>query len=255
MRTHILSLFLSCPLLLCLPVFGQTPTSTLHGHFDGDLVLTPVPGDGRRMKLKENFSYTDWQGHTLEAKAGFISDGATIPRPVWSLVGGPWDGVYRSAAVVHDVGCESHKYTWRDTHRLFFEAMLDSGVSRPLALTMYWGVLVGGPRWQVVASSAAKTSKQLEIAVASEISKLSETQRKDAVVESTRTDKVINDQIVSEYSATVTLPKNGSEVSEKDLRALEAELSTRTANGEQITAEEIEKRSELPTSGAPIQKH
>ena len=206
------------------------------------------------MKLKENFSYTDWHGHTLEAKAGFISDGATIPRAVWSLVGGPWDGAYRSAAVVHDVGCESHKYTWRDTHRLFYEAMLDSGVSRDLALTMYWGVLVGGPRWQVVATTAAKTSKQLEIAVASEMSKLSEVQRKDAVVESTRTDKIVNDKTVSEYSASVTLPKNGSEVSESDLRKLETELSARTAKGEEITAEEIEKRAELQTSGTPVHK-
>jgi hypothetical protein len=106
----------------------------------------------------------------------------------------------------------------------------------------------------VVASTAAKTSKQLEIAVASEMSKLSEAQRKDAVVESTRTDKIVKDKTVSEYSAIVTLPKNGLEVRESDLRMLEAELSTRAANSEEITAEEIEKRAELQTSGAQIQK-
>ncbi len=246
-RLHLV-LFAIC-LLISQTLVAQSDASSQRGTFSGELILKALD-DGRSMQVVKDFSYTDWQGHTLTATAGFVSDGATIPRAVWTIVGGPWDGPYRKAAVVHDVGCENHKYTWRDTDRLFFEAMLDSGVTRPLALTMYYGVLVGGPRWDVVATTSAKTSKELDQKVGRELSKLTETERKDAVVESVRTDKTSNNKITSEYSATVTVPTSSPEVSENDLKALETELSQRTANGEQITAEEIEKRAaERPAPG------
>jgi hypothetical protein len=119
---------------------------------------------------------------------------------------------------------------------------------------MYWGVLVGGPRWHVVATTAAKTSKKLEGSVASELNRLSETQRKSATVESTRIDKVVNDKVVSEYSAVVILPMSGAEVKESDLRTLETELSKRTADGEEISIEEIEKRAELSNGGTLVQR-
>jgi hypothetical protein len=135
------------------------------GHFDGVLLLKPEP-DGRNMTIVDKFSYTDWGGHTLTASPGFVSDGASIPRVAWTLVGGPWDGKYRQAAVVHDVGCESHKYSWKITHRLFYEAMLDSKVDKPLALTMYYAVLVGGPRWELLAIRTAATPSDLDAQIA-----------------------------------------------------------------------------------------
>jgi hypothetical protein len=135
------------------------------GHFDGILVLKPEP-DGRNMSVVDKFSYTDWEGHTLTAQPGFVSDGATIPRVAWSLVGGPWEGKYRQAAVIHDVGCVSHEFSWKITHRLFYEAMLDSEVARPLALTMYYAVLAGGPRWELLAVRTAATPSELDAEVA-----------------------------------------------------------------------------------------
>jgi Protein of unknown function (DUF1353) len=222
-------------------------TPTTHGSFSGNLELEPL-ADGRNMRVLQDFSYTDWQGHTLTAVKGFISDGATIPRSVWSLVGGPWDGRYRNAAVIHDVGCDSHKYTWRDTDRLFFEAMLDSGVTRSLALTMYWGVLVGGPRWEAVASIQAKTSEALEENISTDLNKLSASERKEAIVEKTTTEKSVGNTAVREYSSTVYLPSPGAAVSETQLKSLLSELKKREAAGEVVSIEEIENRSELPAN-------
>ena len=131
------------------------------GHFDGILDLRPV-GDGRHMKILNRFSYTDWEGHRLTADAGFVSDGATIPRAAWTLVGGPWDGLYIQAAIVHDVGCVTHELSWQITDRLFYEAMIDSNVPKAQALTMYYAVLVGGPRWQLTSVKTAATQAELD---------------------------------------------------------------------------------------------
>jgi hypothetical protein len=215
----------------------------LHGKFTGDLVLKPLP-DGRNMKVVNDFTYTDWTGHTLTARAGFVSDGATIPRAVWSLVGGPWDGAYRDAAVVHDVGCVSHKYTWRDTHRLFYEAMLDAGVDRSLALTMYWGVLVGGPRWEVVSTSTAETSEALQGEISKDLGKLSETTRDQATIESSKVESKSHDTTFVQYTANISIPVPTHDVPAEQLKALRAELSVRAAKGETVSADEIEKRAE-----------
>lgn len=154
--------FLYCCVLIVPSLVAQPPTKVPGppGNFIGNLILIPQP-DGLNMKLQEPFSYVDWDGHELDAPAGFVSDGASIPRAAWSLVGGPWDGKYRNAAVVHDVGCVTHKYPSKVTHRLFYEAMIDSGVANTLALTMYYAVIVGGPSWLEVATVEAKNEATL----------------------------------------------------------------------------------------------
>src|SRR5580704_17195673 len=140
-------------------VIGQA-VPTAKGQFYGKLILVPQP-DGRNMLVQDRYGYEDWEHKTLYAEPGFLSDGASIPRAAWSLVGGPWDGRYRNAAVIHDLGCVSHEYPWQDTHRLFYEAMIDSGVSPSLAYTMYYAVLLGGPRWKLIGSKEASTEKEL----------------------------------------------------------------------------------------------
>jgi hypothetical protein len=139
---------------------AQQSNLKLKGQFHGRLVLIPLD-NGRDMQLEEAFSYTDWENHTLEAPAGFISDGASIPRAAWSLIGGPWDGKYRAAAVIHDVGCVNRSLSWHDTDRLFYEAMIDSGVPNAQASTMYYAVLAWGPHWELIAAPKATSAKKL----------------------------------------------------------------------------------------------
>ena len=47
----------------------------------------------------------------------------------------------------------NHKYTWEITDLVFYQAMRDSNVSKVLALTMYYAVLRGGPRWEIAAQN------------------------------------------------------------------------------------------------------
>jgi hypothetical protein len=82
-----------------------------------------------------------------EAPTGLIVDGASIPMPFWSIIGGPFEGLYREASIVHDAGCCAEMQPWRDVHHMFYNAMRCSGVDWGKAKTMFWAVWAFGPRW------------------------------------------------------------------------------------------------------------
>jgi hypothetical protein len=213
------------------------------GHFDGTLVLKPE-ADGRYMTIVNRFSYTDWQGHTLTALPGFVSDGATIPRVAWSIVGGPWDGKYRQAAVIHDVGCALHSYSWKITHRLFYEAMLDSNVEKSLAITMYYAVLVGGPRWELVAVRTAATPQELDTQVATFIA---DKAKENVLVSLLGTEKIT---VSKENSGTANQPQYKAQIFEvlpstdfvtkEDLDHIRANAEAREKSGNPLTPDEID---------------
>lgn len=103
--------------------------------------------DGRTMRLTQPFGYVRPNGHSWPVSVGAIVDGASIPRVFWTLIGGPLEGRYRYASIVHDYYCDRQTRPWQDTHRVFYEAMICSGISRQLAKVMYYAVYRFGPRW------------------------------------------------------------------------------------------------------------
>jgi hypothetical protein len=116
------------------------------GKFNGRVVAEWLD-DGRRMKLLENFSFTDPHGIKWDAPAGWVVDGASIPQQAWSIIGGPFEGIYRNASVIHDVACDRRDRPWTDVHWVFHEAMLASGVNAAQAQTMFAAVWGFGPKW------------------------------------------------------------------------------------------------------------
>lgn len=102
---------------------------------------------GRKMKLEKDFTFIDGAGVKWVASSGRIVDGASIPRIIWPILGGPYEGLYREASVVHDVACEDKTRPWEHVHRMFYEAMLTSGVDSSDAKIMYAAVYHFGPRW------------------------------------------------------------------------------------------------------------
>ncbi len=103
--------------------------------------------DGRKAQVLEPISYVDAMELNWDVPAGAEVDGASIPRAFWSLIGGPFEGKYRDASIVHDIYCDSRERAWLATHRMFHEAMRCSGVSPPKAKIMYYAVYRFGPRW------------------------------------------------------------------------------------------------------------
>jgi hypothetical protein len=121
------------------------------GRFVGELVLKDIDPNGRNFELEEPFEYIDPSGVEWRADKGLVTDGASIPQVFWSIVGGPYEGPYRRAAIIHDYYCD-HKYrSWERTHRVFYDAMITGGVSPTKAKLMYYAVWRFGPRWSVEA--------------------------------------------------------------------------------------------------------
>jgi hypothetical protein len=149
----------------------STPVSQSdHGSFVGR-VRAEWMQDGRRMRLLENFGYTDPTGKLWVAPADSVVDGASIPQPFWSVIGGPFSGPYRNASVVHDIACDEKKEDWKDVHRMFYNACLCGGADSTKARVMFGAVYHFGPRWttKVVMSGSDETkeyvSKNLAIDV------------------------------------------------------------------------------------------
>lgn len=127
------------------------------GQFRGDLRLELV--GIRDARLMADFGYADPYGKDWSAPQGSLVNGASIPQAFWSVVGGPWDGAYRQASVVHDVACESMQASWQDTHRMFYHACRCGGVDERTAKLMYWAVYHFGPRWE----PRTATAKELRV--------------------------------------------------------------------------------------------
>lgn len=116
------------------------------GQYTGPLILEALE-DGRLMKLTQPFGFIDAQRKTWSVPAGAKVDGASIPRTLWTLIGGPFEGKYRHASVVHDYYCDTRTEPWKAVHRVFYEGMRASGVSEIRAKLMYAAVYFGGPDW------------------------------------------------------------------------------------------------------------
>ena len=101
----------------------------------------------RDIKLVQPFGYIDPRGVHWDVPVGYVTNGASIPPSLWAVVGGPFDGPYRDAAVLHDFYCEAKLRSSDDTHRMYYEASRARGTSENIAQTMYMGLVFGGPTW------------------------------------------------------------------------------------------------------------
>lgn len=98
-------------------------------------------------KLAFDFGYIDPRGVGWQAKAGLKTDGASIPSWAQPIIGGAWEEQFLRAAVIHDHYCIRTVRTRSSTHRMFYNALIESGVDQPKALAMYYAVMVGSHMW------------------------------------------------------------------------------------------------------------
>jgi uncharacterized protein DUF1353 len=132
-------------------LFLTVSTSLCHaqtfGKYIGTVQTEWLDNDDRRMRLLAPFAYVDPNGITWTAPKGWVIDGASIPVFAWSVIGGPFNGKYRDASVIHDVACDQKLQPWESVHEAFFNAMMASGVEPWRAKVMYAAVYHFGPRW------------------------------------------------------------------------------------------------------------
>jgi hypothetical protein len=130
------------------------------GHYSG-YVEARWENDGRSMTLLSELRYTDPQGVVWIAPAGSQVDGASIPRSLWSLMGGPFEGKYRNASVLHDVAYEQRNRPWQVCDQMFYNAMRCSGVSAVEAGTMYYGLRKFGRHWKAPKAEPVKVGDEI----------------------------------------------------------------------------------------------
>lgn len=136
----------------------ETNSEEYFGKYHGK-VQTEWMEEGRQMKLLSDFSFEDPNGLVWTAEKGSLVDGATIPKFLWSIVGSPFAGKYRSASIIHDIACDTKVRTWELVHLAFYYAMRASGVGSLKAKIMYAAVYHFGPRWSMMEYLMVKTAK------------------------------------------------------------------------------------------------
>ena len=106
--------------------------------------------DGDEYRLNEDLSFM-LDGQLFVMPAGSLTDGASIPRPLWSFVGPPLKGPKTRGCVIHDGGYRgtlivpvSFRYTRRNIDRLMKHLHDAGGVPWWQRNLIYRGVRVGG---------------------------------------------------------------------------------------------------------------
>jgi len=108
------------------------------GYFIGKLNLEQ---DGSKYwKTTKELIYVTTLENRITIPVGFETDGASIPRALWSVIGHPFNGKHVRAATLHDYLYRTQKFSKAKCDKLFLEAMDADDVSWLRRHLMYWGV-------------------------------------------------------------------------------------------------------------------
>ena len=104
--------------------------------FVGDLEFIPTGCEATGIcAIKSDFEYKDPAALRWQTKAQDKTDGASAVTQ--RFVGALFTKEFIKAAVIHDHYCDCHVRTWRQTYRLSYDALIESGVSTPTAKLLY----------------------------------------------------------------------------------------------------------------------
>ena len=91
----------------------------------------------------------------IDVPAGFVTDFASIPRPLWTLASP--HGFYSRAAIIHDFLYWDQRCTREQADRIMLIAMQESAVGFAERQAIYAGVRAGGQSsWDVNAAARAQ---------------------------------------------------------------------------------------------------
>jgi len=104
------------------------------------------------MTLYIDFSFYDPDGKRWHVPKGEPTDGASIPKVLWTVLGHPFDPDFINAAIIHDHFCrEADNSETRELRNklrkaadvMFYYACKVDGCSRVKAFSMFKGVRIG----------------------------------------------------------------------------------------------------------------
>jgi len=109
--------------------------------FNGTVELRRL--NKREWELLTDITYTN-SDISVTAKAGLITDGASVPKYLWGIVGSPFTGRYTRPALIHDALYASERLLRKDCDNLFLEMMEAENVAWLKRYSMYLAVRAGG---------------------------------------------------------------------------------------------------------------
>jgi hypothetical protein len=114
--------------------------------FKGDVILEELGNDSWR--LQDDFSYEDDHIKVI-IKSDFITDGASIPKLFWSIVGNPLENDLLKPAIIHDGLYTLMQLKRLECDKLLREMLLFNGTSKVKSYLIYYIVrLFGGSHWK-----------------------------------------------------------------------------------------------------------
>jgi hypothetical protein len=119
---------------------------------------------------------------------------------------------------------------------MFYDAMLDLGVGDHLAKLLYYGVRLGGPKWEAVHLSAT-TEAELKSEIA-----------RSGAISITETSGTTNEK---HFTASVIVPYPQRTLTESELKAFDRELTQREKENNPISPMEIDDLTMPKTSPSP----
>jgi hypothetical protein len=142
-----LSIVLTALVVVATPSLAQEHFGDFLDQLKGAFVPEAKPRP--LFRLDTDFRFKDPNGLLWSTPAGAEVDGASIPQFFWSFIGGPFEGPYISASVIHDHYCKTKERTAHDTHRNFYYGMRAANVEDWRAKLMHWAVETFGPSWKL----------------------------------------------------------------------------------------------------------
>ena len=97
-------------------------------------------------ELLEDFEEQS-RGLTIKVPKGFVTDGASVPRPLWVFL--PPIGRYFVAAVIHDYLWETGMVSMKEADLIFYDLMIKYKTYKWKAKIMYIGVRIGAYYWKL----------------------------------------------------------------------------------------------------------
>jgi hypothetical protein len=91
---------------------------------------------------------TKYTKYTISVSAGLWTDGASIPKILWSFIGSPLTGRYVRATIVHDALYSTQIISRKESDLVLLELMEQDNVPKWKRVSIYYAVrLFGWSHW------------------------------------------------------------------------------------------------------------
>ena len=143
-------------LVSALAIAGAPATwadGTEQGRFEGRIVVERFDeGFVPSVRVVEDFGFRQAKGKFWKVGRGEVFEGKGMPPLLCDLLGSPYEGSFRDAAMVYESATQRRTETWDEAQRMFFEAAVAEGVAPRDAKMMYLLLAIQGSRWEVPGS-------------------------------------------------------------------------------------------------------